>query len=216
MKAALAMLVAASLATECSAVSRREPWRYSRRMDRDVTQCFLSRRPALIRGWLATLSGSSDEKRLLRPAEADFPACFYADSEESMTNTVYNYAKMRERLIAALLWPIDLPDAPPPGLNRPIWWTNPDAPHSSPEAAVAFIANGLGFCLAKSDWQNTVGALAAAPGSPQQRLAIDLLVPKIASCIPRGKRLTLDRSRLLAILAETVYHALGPTDAPAA
>lgn len=205
---ALGLVLWSSIA---SADPRNDPLEGQHFLNPKIAACLIQRRPEFISAWMRTLSGSEAERKLVRPMEADFSACFSNGPWMPMGwAATYNYQGMREGLIEALLAPrlASLPALPPAGLDRVNWYADSFVPAKDGKAAAALTANALGFCLAKTDWTATRALLMTTRGSAAEQQAIAKLTPQLPSCILPGQKLVLDRARLRAILAETAYHAL--------
>jgi hypothetical protein len=198
-----------------------------------ISRCLIRREPELVDRWLRTLPGSSREDRLVRSAEAGFPACFDQSGffQGASRVPVYDKAGMRAALVRALLQARRpaLPAAPPPGSDRP--WYSPDPGND----AAAMIAADLGACLARKHWPNVLAIIRAVDpeienfrysesrkaraARKREAAAVDLeltkMIPSIADCVPAGAKLRIERPRLRSLLEEAAYHMTNG-DPPAA
>jgi len=191
-----------------------------------VSRCLIRREPALVDRWLRTLPGSSQEERLVRGAEAGFPACFDRSGyfQGASRVPVYDKAGMRAALVRALLQARRqaLPAAPPPGSDRP--WYAPGAGEDS----AAIVAADLGTCLARRHWAEVLAIVRAVDpkvetimysesrkarsARKREAAAVDSalarMIPSIAGCVPAGARLRMDRPSLRTLVEEAAYHMI--------
>lgn len=174
-------------------------------MKPESAECLIRKHPAFVDQWLTTIPGTAAERRLTRPAEAYFTSCF--PLWPNAYASTWNLAGIRNGLMHTLLQrrSTALPTAPPAGLARSAWYPAEQALDAA--AGPMLVANDLGFCLARADWPTTRLIVLASAGSEDERAGLRRLVPFVAGCIPPGRKLTLDTSRLRAILIETIYHA---------
>lgn len=198
-----------------------------RYMSPRVSDCFLSRHPKFVDSWLKTLPGSAEERDVLKRNQVHIDTCFGINMGDgwSRWQKSYNYERMRAGVVRALLQSRRdmLAKEPQTDLAATEWY----ATESSVPATInrrAILVNEIGFCLARKNWEGVRAIVLAVnpkmerrydlPKSVEERelrivnAELDKMISLIASCVPEGSKLTLNRLSLRSLLEETAFHAL--------
>lgn len=186
---------------------------------RHFVDCFANRQRDGIERWLATLPGSREERTVYRQLAYDFPPC-WRGGHYIVPVMEFTPGDLRSRFAAYLVEPRvgNLPATSPLSENHIAWFEARVAALGTnmPVDREAVLQQNLVFCLARSRWADIVRFYSAKPDSADERTAVRDLTPAMASCIPAGVDLKVDRRNLREALGETLYHILiAPTSAQA-
>ena len=191
-----------------------------------VSKCLLSRHPRFVDMWLRTLPGSAEEREVLKRNQIGIDTCFGINSDGSRWKKSYNFGRMRAGVVRALLQSRRevLTKVPPTDLVATEWYaTDNSVPATTNRSAI--LANEIGVCLARKNWEGVRAIVLAVDSKMERRYdlpqsaekrelrlvnaELDKMISLVPSCVPEGSKLTLNRISLRSLLEETAFHALG-------
>jgi hypothetical protein len=206
-----ALSAALSLASAAGAEESPRPWALRYAMTDRIAQCIVDRNRDAVDAWMGTLAGSVEEERIFRRLKPEFKLCFgrYDNGFRGNFNPTYDPAAIRQGLVNHLMKARHptLPDTVPPSAD-PAWYrSGTDLQKNGERIATSIAVNDFGFCVIKSDWQGVRSLLQASTPAAEQK-ALARLLPLLGSCLPAKLKLRIDRDRLRAVIAESVFHML--------
>ena len=185
-------------------------------------KCFLSRERNLIREWLETLPGSSEEIAVIKRGQIGIDRCFGINSDGSRFFPSYDYARIRAGLVRAILQTQrdKIPEQAPSESTVSNRHFNSD---QMPNRAL--LAHQVSVCLVKKNWTPVRDMILAVDPKAEMRenfsrksaerevAAVDLELAKVIAtlpnCVPERIKLTLARSELRNLVEEATLHAIG-------
>lgn len=194
--------------------------------------CLWSRYPTFIEDWLRTLPASGEERVVIKRNQLSVDNCFGVNSDGSRYFSSYNYSLIRFGLVRSWLQAHRsmLTSATPKGLADANWYVSYDSVVPTDGRAGA-ITNGIGFCLARQNWEGVRRIVLAVDPKSERRSApraskgvqerelrvidpeLDKMIPLISGCIPSGVTVSLNRFKLRSLLEETAFHAVSSSTA---
>lgn len=188
------------------------------------SKCFFSRHPSFIREWLKTLPGTEEEKILLKRNQNNIDTCFGINSDGSRYFQSYDYEGIRAAIVRFLLQSKrdNLPQQAPPGLANVNWYSSISNVSDQGNAA-AVLANDMGFCVARTNWEAVRSIIYAVDAKMERRILVpksvedrelrlvnaelSRIIPSISACLPAGIKFVVDRVKLRRVLEEAAFHA---------
>lgn len=189
--------------------------------------CLWSRYPSFVQDWMRTLPGSIEEKAVIKRNQLSLDNCFGINSDGSRYFSSYNFDLIRFGVVRSWLQNHRdlLTSTVPSGLAKADWYGS-DNSRALPANSAGVVTNGIGFCLARQNWEAVRRIVLAvdpkserrrtprAPKSVQERELrvidpeLDKMIPLISGCVPPGVTVSLNRFKLRSVLEETAYHAV--------
>lgn len=185
-------------------------------------KCFLSRERVLVREWLETLPGSSDEIAVIKRGQIGIDQCFGINSDGSRFFSSYDHVRIRAGLVRAILQTQrdKIPEqAPSESTASNRHFNNDQLPNR------ALVAHQVSICLVKKNWSSARNMILAVDPKAEMRenfsrkaaerevAAVDLELAKVIatlpSCVPERIKFTLARSELRNLVEEASLHAIG-------
>lgn len=170
----------------------------ARRTTRQFGECTLSRSPGAVAKLLAEPVDGPNYVKLMKSVVTD--DCL-GDGELS-----FSYSLLRASLFQASYdrefgraGPIDFTAVPPVDYRGRYPKTLTD------ESANAIALAQFGDCVGRSDGVNARALLLSLAGTKGEDAAVSALLPKLAPCVPPGRKITFSRSVLRGAIAEGMY-----------
>ncbi|PTS72765.1 hypothetical protein DBR17_19050 [Sphingomonas sp. HMWF008] len=66
----------------------------------------------------------------------------------------------------------------------------------------------FGHCVAVARWNESLALIKSDDGSPEEKAAVDGLIPALSGCLANGTQIKITRRNLRNIIGEPVYHLL--------
>ena len=196
------------------------------RMNRDATRsdgalaieviadCALDRQPGKVRKWLDALPGSTEERKAISALTEDLGTCLGSNQQVVFAGKAVKFhPRALRRPLAAAVALRELRnsgEAGSPNIAADPWFVAKLAglPTGERIDRPTLIIQDFGHCVAQQRWPATRSFLLSAPGSAEEKAAMQALRPVLPSCLSEGLTLSLQPDNLRVVLAEPVYHIL--------
>lgn len=173
----------------------------ARRVMRTYGQCVARNRVRLARALLALPLGDGEQLRTMRRSAAQVPACLGRGVARLQFHPSLLLGAMAEFYVIERMGSRDL---------RPI------AALTDARLAAMGLAPRTGYedvatCVAVRDPAGVMALIRSEPGTDQESVAFNRLVPHLGPCLPEGLTLTLSPGPVRAIVAVGLYRLLSAT-----
>jgi hypothetical protein len=177
-----------------------------------AAECVASRGPSYAFDLMETLPGSEDEFLIIRRNEGDIGNCMdnskvaVGNWELSFVARSFRRSLVREMVLVQLRKKFDVG-----ALSEGESWFV-EAVTSAPANArgdVAYLAYmDFGDCVVSTAPSSSIELVKTDPGSKQEGVAVQALVPILGSCLAKGEELKLSTETLRMAVTEPLYHRI--------
>jgi len=183
-----------------------------------MARCVASRRPDLVRRWMALLPGTAEERQLVLSQVDDLGLCTESNELVLAGHEIRFQPRLLRRPLALAVVRRRLAQTPavaPVGQDAEPWFSSRIA-GLGPDAALdrgSLATQDFGHCVVLHAWPDARALFAAALDSAEEASVVQRLTPVLGPCLSEGVTINITRRNLRLILAEPFYHLIEPAGA---